>query len=98
MVIGLIVRYFGAQGAVGEVPRGKAGGGEDPDERSGPIRRASNPGRFGELPDSPTLTGSVSLASGNLHGVRFYGEGERLKREALGDKRLRYIWDFLCQP
>ena len=25
-------------------------------------------------------------------------EGARLKREAMGDDRLRDIWDFLCQP
>jgi tetratricopeptide (TPR) repeat protein len=25
-------------------------------------------------------------------------EGARLKREAMGDERLRAIWDFLCEP
>ena len=44
------------------------------------------------------LLGKSEEAQGHFRRVMSTPEGERLKREAMGDERLRDIWDFLCQP
>jgi len=44
------------------------------------------------------LLGKSEEAKGHFKRAMNTPEGERLKREAMGDERLRDIWDFLCQP
>ena len=44
------------------------------------------------------LLGKSEEAKGHFKHAMSTPEGERLKREAMGDERLRDIWDFLCQP
>jgi len=44
------------------------------------------------------LLGKSEEAKGHFKQAMSTPEGERLKREAMGDERLRDIWDFLCQP
>jgi len=44
------------------------------------------------------LLGRSEEAKGHFKRAMSTPEGERLKREAMEDERLREIWDFLCQP
>jgi tetratricopeptide (TPR) repeat protein len=44
------------------------------------------------------LLGKSEEAQRHFKRVMSTPEGERLKREAMEDDRLRDIWDFLCQP
>jgi len=44
------------------------------------------------------LLGKSDAAKAHFTRAKSTPEGERLKREAMGDERLREIWDFLCQP